>query len=101
MNASVEASSQGPVKATWVLLLTAWAMFLAPIPFTGIFIGWPLNLVAFILSIVVLSKGNTKQGLILLLLTLVASPFIYFVIMPMFYGAALFGAAAVSAPAGI
>jgi len=101
MNATTDAANRGPVKATWILLLTAWAMFLLPIPFTGIFIGWPLNLVAFILSIVVLAAGNTKNGLLLLLLTLVASPLIYFVIMPMLYGAALLGAAGTAAPAGI
>jgi len=98
MNTAVERSNQGPVKATWIVLLLAWAMFLLPVPFTGIFIGWPLNLVAFILSIVVMTKGNTKSGLILLLLTLVASPVIYFLVMPLLYGAAMVGAAGVAAP---
>jgi len=74
MNVAVEASDQAPVKSTWVVLLIAWVMFLLPIPFSGIFIGWPLNLVAFILSIVVMAKGRTQSGIILLLLTLVASP---------------------------
>jgi len=98
MNTAVEALNLGPVKATWILLLLAWVMFLVPVPFTGIFIGWPLNLVAFILSIVVMAKGNTKSGLVLLLLTLVASPFIYFFIMPLLYGAAMIGAAGMAAP---
>jgi len=98
MNDSVDAPNQGPVKAAWIVLLLAWAMFLIPVPFSGVFIGWPLNLVAFVLSIVVMSKGNTKGGIILLLMTLIVSPFIYFVIMPMLYGAALIGAAGVAAP---
>jgi len=98
MNTAVERSNQGPVKATWIVLLLTWAMFLLPVPFTGIFIGWPLNLVAFILSIVVMTKGNTKSGLILLLLTLVASPAIYFLIMPLLYGAAMVGAAGMAVP---
>jgi len=33
--------------------------------------------VAFILSIVVLAKGNTSGGLIILLLTIIASPVVY------------------------
>jgi len=89
MNTAVEASNRAPVKATWILLLIAWVMFLIPIPLTGIFIGWPLNLVAFILSIVVMAKGNTKSGIFLLLLTLIVSPFIYFFIMPLMHAAAM------------
>jgi len=46
----------------------------------GGFVGWPLNLVAFILSIVVMSKGNTKGGLIPLLCSLIVSPLIYFLV---------------------
>jgi len=33
-------------------LVIAWVTFLVPIPGIGLFIAWPLNLVAFILAIV-------------------------------------------------
>jgi len=78
MNTAVEASNQGPVKATWILLIIAWVTFL--IPLFGGLVGWPLNLVAFILSIVVMSKGNTVGGLIPLLCSLIVSPLIYFLV---------------------
>jgi len=62
MNAPVATASQAPVKATWVVLLLAWLMFLLPLPGTGVLVGWPLNLVAFILAIVVMAKGRTTDG---------------------------------------
>jgi len=78
MNTAVGASNRGPVTATWILLGIAWVTFL--IPFLGGLVGWPLNLVAFILSIVVMSKGNTVGGLIPLLCSLIVSPLIYFLV---------------------
>jgi len=99
MNSAVEVSNRGPVKAAWITLLIAWVMFLIPIPLTGIFIGWPLNLVAFILSIVMMSKGNTKSGVIILLLTLIVSPFIYFFIMPLMHVGAMMVMGGLAAPA--
>jgi len=78
MNTAVDASNQGPVKATWILLVIAWVTFLVPL--IGGIVGWPLNLVAFILSIVIMSKGNTSGGLIPLLCSLIVSPLIYFLV---------------------
>ncbi|MDO5610568.1 MAG: hypothetical protein Q4G62_07360, partial [Pseudomonadota bacterium] len=56
---------------------------------TGLFIGWPLNLVAFILAIVVMARGATIKGLIPLICSLVLSPIIYFASFAVF--AALIG----------
>jgi hypothetical protein len=66
-------------RAAWVCLAIAWACFVLPIPGSGLFIGWPLNLVAFILAIVAMSKRGTSAGLFPLLASLIASPIIYFI----------------------
>lgn len=98
MNVATEATTasqqrSAPVKATWACLVIAWALFLIPVPGVGVFIGWPLNLVAFILAIVVMARGFTSKGLMPLLASLILSPIIYFV------GLAVLGAAAVGGSA--
>ncbi|MGH8464279.1 MAG: OB-fold protein [Pseudomonas sp.] len=94
MNATHSSGAQPNTagKAAWILLAIAWICFLLPLPGSGVFIGWPVNLVAFILAIVAMSKGGTRKGLIQLLLSLVASPVIYFIGTMLFVGAV--GAAA-------
>lgn len=101
MNATTETSTatpqrNAPVKATWVCLIVAWVLFLIPIPGSG-FIGWPINLVAFILAIVVMARGYTTKGLIPLIASLVVSPIVYFVGVSLLAGAALSGAAQLDA----
>lgn len=76
-----------PVKATWITLVLAWVLFLIPIPGLGLFVGWTLNLVAFILAIVVMVRGRTAGGLIPLLGSVMVSPLVYFI------GLAIFGVA--------
>lgn len=66
-------------RAAWACLAIAWVCFLLPIPGIGLFIGWPLNLVAFILAIVAMSQRGTGAGLFPLLASLIASPIVYFV----------------------
>ena len=66
-------------KAAWVCLAIAWVAFVVPFPGTGLFIGWPLNLVAFILAIVAMSKRGAGAGLWQLLASLVVSPIVYFI----------------------
>jgi hypothetical protein len=94
MNISVsEASQQDNTagRAAWVCLAIAWVTFLVPIPGTGLFIGWPLNLVAFILAIVAMSKLGAGAGLWQLLASLILSPIVYFVgiaVLSGFLGAA-------------
>jgi len=72
--------------AAWLLLIMAWLCFLIPFPGLGMFVGWPLNLVAFILAIVAMSKGGAWKGIVPLVLSLIASPLIYFVGVVVFAG---------------
>lgn len=66
-------------RAAWICLAIAWATFIFPFPGIGLFIGWPLNFVAFILAIVAMSKNGAGAGLWQLLASLIASPVIYFI----------------------
>lgn len=66
-------------RAAWTLLFIAWAFFLIPIPGLG-WIGWMLNLVAFILAIVALSQAGVKAGIWQLLASLIVSPIVYWAI---------------------
>jgi len=86
-NTAPAQAKPAPIKATWITLVIAWVLFLLPIPGAGLFVGWPLNLVAFILAIVVMTRGRTAGGLVPLVSSLVVSPIIYFI------GLAIFGAA--------
>lgn len=81
MNAAVGAEQPDNTagRAAWICLAIAWVTFLVPIPGTGLFIGWPLNLVAFILAIVAMSKLGASAGIWQLLASLIASPIVYFV----------------------
>jgi hypothetical protein len=54
--------------------------FLLPIPGLGLFIGWPLNLVAFILAIVAMSRFGASGGIFQLLASLVVSPIVYWIL---------------------
>ena len=89
MNATNEALHKAPpIKATWICLAIAWVLFLLPIPGAGLFVGWPLNLVAFILAIVVMTRGYTAKGLIPLIASLIVSPIIYFIGVSILFGTA-------------
>ncbi len=67
-----------PVKAGWICLALAWALFLIPVPGIGM-IGWALNLAAFIISIINMVKGRVGAGVAQLVCALVVSPLLYFV----------------------
>jgi len=69
------------------MLGIAWLCFLIPFPGLGLLLGWPLNLVAFILAIVAMAKGGAGKGVAQLLLSLIASPAVYFVGVVIFAGA--------------
>ncbi len=73
--------------AAWLMLGIAWLCFLIPFPGLGVFLGWPLNLVAFILAVAAMSKGGAGKGIAQLLLSLVASPVVYLVGVVVFAGA--------------
>lgn len=79
MNAIAAPATPAASKAAWICLAIAWACFLLPIPGIGLFIGWPLNLVAFILAIVAMAKRGAMSGLWQLLASLIASPIVYFI----------------------
>ncbi len=69
---------QAPVKAGWVCLVVAWALFIIPIPGLGV-IGWAVNLAAFIISIIVMVKGRVATGVAQMVCALTASPVIYLI----------------------
>lgn len=77
--------AKAPVMAGWLTLAGAWFLFLIPFPGVGM-IGWVVNLAAFILSIVVMSKGETAQGIGQLVCSLVVSPIVYFIGLVLFVG---------------
>jgi hypothetical protein len=79
MNAVAAPAPSAAPKAAWVCLAIAWVCFLLPIPGIGLFVGWPLNLVAFILAIVAMSKRGAMAGLFQMLASLIVSPVVYFV----------------------
>jgi len=72
--------------AAWLMLGIAWLCFLIPFPGLGMFLGWPLNMVAFILAVVAMAKGGAGKGIAQLLLSLVASPLVYLVGVVVFAG---------------
>lgn len=80
----MQASPAG--KAAWITLAIAWLCFLVPFPGLGLFLGWPLNLVAFILAIVAMAKGGAMKGLFQLLGSIIVSPIVYFVGLAIFAG---------------
>ncbi len=68
------------------MLGIAWLCFLIPFPGLGMLLGWPLNMVAFILAVVAMAKGGAGKGIAQLLLSLVASPLVYLVGVVVFAG---------------
>ncbi|MCL1861862.1 MAG: OB-fold putative lipoprotein [Proteobacteria bacterium] len=79
---------KAPVKAMWIVMILAWVLFLLPIPGTGIFIAGPLNLAAFILAIVCLTRSRVLQGILGFIGTCVVSGVLF-----MFGSAATVGVA--------
>ncbi|GHC25609.1 hypothetical protein GCM10010082_18200 [Kushneria pakistanensis] len=66
-----------PVALAWIVLGLAWGAFLLPWAGSGLLIGWPLNLVAFCLAIVIMVRGRTVAGLLALAASVVISPLVY------------------------
>lgn len=83
MNESV--ASKAPVTAGWVLLGVTWLLFLIPFPGLGI-VGWMLNLVAFIVAIVVMTRDEVAHGAGQLVCSLVVSPIVYLIGLVLFVG---------------
>lgn len=78
MNTVVE-KKKAPVAVAWTCLVLAWAFMVLPIPLVSSVFGWGLNLAAFILSIVVISRGAKGSGIVMIASTLVVSPVVYFI----------------------
>ena len=72
-------------KAAWICLGIAWLCFLVPVVGLG-FLGWSLNLVAFILAIVAMARLGAMAGLFQLLASLLVSPFVYAIGLLLFLG---------------
>ena len=80
LNTTIAASKKTtPGRAAWVLLISAWILFLIPFPGLGV-VGWILNFVAFVLAIVALSQGGVKAGIWQLLCAIMVSPLVYWLI---------------------
>ena len=79
MNATTASppAPNGAGRAAWICLVIAWVCFLIPLPGSGLFVGWPLNLAAFILAIVGMAKHGALGGLFQLLASLIVSPLVY------------------------
>lgn len=80
------ARNPAPVLAGWITLGITWLLFLIPFPGLGI-LGWVGNLVALVLSIVVIAKGETAHGIIQLVCSILVSPIVYFIGLVLFVGA--------------
>jgi hypothetical protein len=78
--------NDAPVMAGWITLGITWLLFLIPFPGLGI-LGWVGNLVALVLAIVVLAKGETAHGVGQLVCSLIVSPLVYFIGLVLFVGA--------------
>lgn len=67
-------SHRGPARAAWAVLLIA--CLAAIVPVLGWFVAGPLLFASMVLSIVVLVRGGTAQGVVLLLMTMIGAPLI-------------------------
>jgi|GEM_PF-2034506 len=72
------------IKNTWLLLFTAWFVYLIPFPGTS-YIASVITLGALVMTIVTLAGGKTQQGIVQLLATFIVSPIFYFIGMLIFW----------------
>lgn len=82
---AVPANNTAPVKAAVICLILAWVFALLPIPFISMMGMIAMNIVAFILAIICMSKSAVKHGVGVLVGSLIGTPIMYFL------GLALFG----------
>ncbi|WP_290518921.1 hypothetical protein [Alcanivorax sp.] len=82
----IQQEQQAPVKAGWILIFTCWLCYLVPIPGLGL-LGMALNFAAFVVSIVVMTRGKVGMGILLLVASVLFSTAIYFVGLAVFAGA--------------
>lgn len=65
------------VKLIWFLLVLAWVAFIVPRAGSGLLIGWPLNIAAFCLAILVIRRGRHLMGGLQIAAAVVISPLVY------------------------
>lgn len=69
---------RAPVVAMWICLALAWLFFVLPVPFTVI-LAVPLDIAAFILAILCLSRSRVLQGVLGLVGTTIVALVLYFI----------------------
>jgi hypothetical protein len=72
-------TNTAPVKAAVICLILAWAFALLPIPFISMMGMIVMNIAAFILAIICMSKSAVKPGVGVLAGSLVGTPIMYFI----------------------
>lgn len=90
----VSAKNMAPVKAAVICLILAWVFALLPIPFISMMGMIVMNIAAFILAIICMSKSAVKHGVGVLAGSLIGTPIMYFM------GLALMSAGVASAITG-
>ncbi len=86
-NQATVTTNTAPVKAAIICLVVAWIFALLPIPFLSMMGMVVMNLVAFILAIICMSKNAVKHGAGVLIGTLVGTPIMYFLGLAILGGA--------------
>jgi uncharacterized membrane protein len=85
---------KGAVIGSWVMIsLTCLVALIPGVGFLTWFIGVPILLITFILGIIVLSKGGTMQGVVILLMSLIVAP-IFLMVAPILTTSLFIGAGA-------
>lgn len=88
------AINTAPVKAAVICLILAWVFALLPIPFISMMGMIVMNIAAFILAIICMSKSAVKNGVGVLVGSLIGTPIMYFL------GLAILGAGLSNAMTG-
>jgi len=69
--------TNGMIRGSWILLILSWIFLF--VPFFG-WLGWILSFVVFILSIIIIAKGEyISKGVLFLLLSILGSGLIYWI----------------------
>lgn len=75
---AVPVANSAPVKAAVICLIIAWVFALLPIPFISMMGMIVMNVAAFILAIICMSKSAVKHGVGVLIGSLIGTPIMYF-----------------------
>lgn len=72
-------TNSAPVRAAVICLVLAWVFALLPIPFISMMGMIAMNIAAFVLAIICMSKNAVKPGVGVLAGSLVGTPIMYFI----------------------